>query len=216
MWGRLITAQRARLARLLSVLSRNMVKGWRTLVSIAQGIVWILGAILTVLGIMYSHRLSFELDADRSKLPDPFDVSATITNAGIIPLQNVNIEIGVCFINAGWRIGTFDPKTGLKIPESKCADPLEHFVRLGVQKWSGHRLGVDEKYQIRLIDGLLEALQATPENRPTFGRFTTADLTIIIEYRSFLLFNQTKYFRLHAERQSDDTVVWQHLTIDKR
>lgn len=208
--------QRACLSRFAPAAWRKIVWGWRTIVSTAQGIVWILGAFLTILGIMYSHRLSFDLDAERSKMPDPFDVSATITNTGIIPLQNVNIEIGLCRINSGGRIGIYDPKTGIIIPESQCADSLEYFAHLGVPKWSGHRLGVDEKYQIRIIDGLLEGHQATPDNRPEFRRFSTADLTIILRYRSFLPFTQTKYFRLHAERQPDDTVVWQHLTIDKR
>jgi len=119
---------------------------------------------------------------------DPFSVSFTITNDSFIPLNDVNVSLGVGQVTTFPRLP--DPNF---IPSFKS--------RLVRPEWKNHTLAMDEKFTV-LIEDIFTA-------RSDSLMVSGADLAIVVDYRPwFLPINKEKIFRFKGRPVTNDLFYW--------
>jgi hypothetical protein len=120
---------------------------------------------------------------------NPSPITFTIANINIVPLQDVQPTIGLCYI-------VIRDSTGSKPPE--CNGPS--LSRLAFTPWRIKWLDVDEKYQIAIE----EAIKIHDREQ-----IEVANITIAIVYRPWYMpFRLTKEFRFITKPRSDGKIYW--------
>jgi hypothetical protein len=155
---------------------------------------WLFSAALAFAGLVaFLPRVSVDPDSliDQSR---PENVSFTITNTGIVPLTDIQPQLGICQYRA-------DAPADLV---GGCEGSVTS--RLGYEPWRIHRLSFDERSTIRLWDAL------HPETGASLGG---ADISIAIVYRPwFLPFHMQKEFRFFTRLGPDHKLMWMRRPID--
>jgi hypothetical protein len=120
-----------------------------------------------------------------------FASSFDISNAGLIPLNDVGVSLalGEIYLNA---------------PDANTAP--QHFTKtspkLAYGPWQHHRLTMDERFTIRLKDFIN-------------ANATAADIAITISYKpSFLPITREKMFRFVTAKEETGNVSWRSLPVE--
>jgi hypothetical protein len=139
---------------------------------------------------------------------NPFSVSFVIRN-GFVPLESVNVGIGICWIHAELNIGTYDSHGMI----NDCGDK-PHATLFTPKEWKGHRLESDGIYTINLIDGFNEYFYSLMPSLIEY--FKSADISIVISFQPWIVpIRMTKEYRFTAAPDSKGKVIWSHQTIDR-
>ena len=150
------------------------------------------------------------VEADQSDLSDnPFSVSFIVTNNSFVPLENVNVAIGICRIRATIQFGIYDSRD----PNYYCEDK-PHDTLLMPKDWTGHKLESDGKYTIHLLDLLDKAFKNSMDILTQ--SFKGADISVVTSFQPWILpYRITKEYRFTAAPDSKGKVIWSHQTIDR-
>jgi hypothetical protein len=118
---------------------------------------------------------------------NPYPISFMIGDANLIPLNNVNAYLVICYVAA---VPT--------PPVPVCQPPFD--TRLFKAGWRGHSLGAHEPFTVTLDDFLRLAAPA---------KFGGADISIIVEYQPWLFpVRQEKEFRFATQPGIDGKLYW--------
>ena len=137
--------------------------------------------------------------------PAPFDpskpspITFTVSNINIVPLHNVKIGLGICYIRSADH-----PPLGSDIESDpkRCNDP----PIAGLIRWQVDWLDTDEKYELNLEDLL---------NIKPSDHIERADITIFIMYEPWRLPKQrTRQFRFLARPLSDGKIYWEPMPLN--
>jgi hypothetical protein len=118
---------------------------------------------------------------------NPYPISFMIGDANLIPLNNVNVYLVICYVVAA-------PAP----PVHVCQPPFE--TRLFKAGWREHSLGAHASFTIALDDFLRLAAPA---------KFGGADISIIVEYQPWLFpVREEKVFRFVTQPGIDGKLYW--------
>jgi hypothetical protein len=125
---------------------------------------------------------------------NPYPISFAISDANIIPLENVNVYLVICYAVAA------------PVPVAPpCQPPFK--TRKFKAGWRGHSLPADQPFTIVLDDFLRFAPPAI---------FGGADISIIVEYQPwFVPVRQEKEFRFATELGTDGKLYWASRPADE-
>jgi hypothetical protein len=124
---------------------------------------------------------------------NPYPISFMIADANLIPLNNVNAYLVICYVVAA-------PAP----PVHVCQPPFD--TRLFKADWRGHSLGAHAPFTITLDDFLRLAAPA---------KFGGADISIIVEYQPWLFpVRQEKEFRFATQPGIDGKLYWIARAVD--
>jgi hypothetical protein len=132
----------------------------------------------------------------------PSAVTFTVANINIVPLRDVQMGIGLCYV---------DPPPGTSPPikfrgygagdgavPNECNGPSSS--KLAPTLWSVRWLEPDEKYQIALEE-LLQVHQVK--------QIEKANITVVVTYSPWRMFwRSTKEFRFITKQRSDGKIYW--------
>jgi hypothetical protein len=125
---------------------------------------------------------------------NPYPISFTISDANVIPLDNVNVYLMTCYALAA--------PTPSAPP---CQPPYQ--TRQFKAGWRGHSLRADQPFTVELDDFLRLAPPA---------KFGGADISIIVEYQPwFVPIRQEKEFRFATELGTDGKLYWTSRPVDE-
>lgn len=154
------------------------------LIGIILGIATILGAAIAVLSLLPRPIVDPYGPVDPS---NPFSASFTITNISFIPLEDLNVSMGL----------------GQVVTEPAQINPnfVPNFMsRLARPEWANHRLSMDEKFTITIGDLFSFGGEA---------KLSGADIAIVISYRPWIIpLRREKIFRFVTKRQTDGQLYW--------
>lgn len=122
----------------------------------------------------------------------------TISNVNIVPLRNVQVAIGVCYVRMEWSENA-----------EECNG--SSLTKLLFKPWGIHWLDVDEKYQIAIEDAI-----RLPGNDPR--QIEKADITIAVIYTPWRMpgfWRDTKEFRFITKRRSDGDIYWTPIPLNR-
>jgi hypothetical protein len=125
--------------------------------------------------------------SDPVNLENPFSASVTITNAGYIPLDTVEVTVG---------IGEICP-IGNPCPERDFPDSVRQYAtRIRRKQWAPHDMAIDDRFTIALNDVYDSIAQY-------------ADIAVIVQYEiPYLHWKREKTFPLATHRQSNGKLYW--------
>lgn len=156
----------------------------KSLFAVILAIATILGTAITVLSLLPRVIVDSSVPVDPS---NTFSASFTITSASLVPLEDINVYIGI----------------GQVVIEPAQINPnfIPDFTsRLFRPEWMHHRLSVDDRFTITIGDifGL------------GFGtRLSGADIAIVVSYKPWILpLRREKVFRFVTKRQTDGRLYW--------
>jgi len=125
---------------------------------------------------------------------NPYPIAFTIADRNVIPLNDVNVYLMVCYAVA------------VPAPSAPICQP-PYKTRKFKAEWRGHALAADQPFMIVLDDFLRLAPAA---------KFGGADLTIIVEYQPWLVpFRQEKEFRFATELGTASKLYWASRPVDE-
>jgi hypothetical protein len=144
--------------------------------------------------IVFFPRLTVDPSGPYDPL-NPSPITFTIANTNIVPLRDVHLGIGVCYI------GEDDPN---RPPPPHCNGPITISI-IWHPQWFLRWLDSDEKDQIAIEDVL--------KRREPAKQFEDADITIIIQYTPWQFpsvwpFRRERQFRFITTRRSDGKIHW--------
>lgn len=162
---------------------------------IADNLVATFLALVTLAGlVVFWPRLTVE-PGGQTDPSNPHPIVFTITNTGIIPLENVQPALGLCELSFG------EPRN----PIDRCVSPLG--TKLVFVPWAVKKLSMDEKHQIRLDDFLGGAPGA---------KFGAADISIAVSYNPwFFPIRREKEFRFVTRVENDGKLSWIPRPLEK-
>jgi hypothetical protein len=124
---------------------------------------------------------------------NPYPISFMIADANLIPLNNVNVYLVICYLVAA----PAPPVQGCQVPFK---------TRLFKAGWRDHSLGAHEKFSVTLDDFMRLAAPA---------KFGGADISIIVEYQPWPFpVRQEKEFRFVTELGIDGRLYWIAHAVD--
>jgi hypothetical protein len=124
---------------------------------------------------------------------NPYPISFTIADANLIPLNNVNAYLVICYVVAA-------PAPSAHV----CQPPFE--TRLFKAGWRGRSLGAHEPFTVTLDDFMRLAAPA---------KFGGADISIIVEYQPWPFpVRQEKEFRFATRPGIDGKLYWIARAVD--
>jgi hypothetical protein len=125
---------------------------------------------------------------------NPYPISFKIADANLIPLDNVNAYLVICWVAAA------------PAPlAQRCQSPDK--VRLFKAAWRDHALTRDQSFTITLDDFMRFAAPA---------KFGGADISIIVEYQPWRIpIRQEKEFRFTTLPQIDGKLYWIARSLDE-
>jgi hypothetical protein len=160
---------------------------------------WSLG-IMTVIGTVVGLVVFLpRVTVDIGELTDPsnaYTITFVITNAGIIPLKNVQPILGIGMLISG------PPQI---VPDG-WDGPFQS--RIKFTPWLTKWMAADEKYEIRLDDAI------------HFGpnvKFGGAHISIGVEYQPwFLPLTRTKEFRFFTRLEPNGRLTWVRAPLKRK
>jgi hypothetical protein len=118
---------------------------------------------------------------------NPYPIGFTIASANLIPLNDVNVYLVICYAVA------------VPAPSAPTCQP-PYKTRKFKAGWRGHALAADRPFTVVLDDFLRLAPPA---------KFGGADISIIVEYQPWLVpLRQEKEFRFATELGTDSRLYW--------
>jgi hypothetical protein len=158
--------------------------------------------VLTIISAAFLFLPRVTVDPSAAYDPStPSPITFTVTNTNVIPLRDVHIGIGVCYLG---------PKEINPRPEH-CNGPIVNSIFYRPQ-WFLHWLDVDEKSQFAIEDML--GRSSNPKEQ-----FEDADITVVIEYTPWhlpsWLFRQTRQFRFITTPRSDGKIYWTPVPLNR-
>jgi len=124
---------------------------------------------------------------------NPYPISFTIADANLIPLNDVNVYLVICYVVAA-------PAP----PAQACRPPFE--TRLFKAGWRGHSVRAHEPFTVTLDDFMR---LATP------AKFGGADISIVVEYQPWPFpVRQEKEFRFATQLGIDGKLHWTARAVD--
>ena len=134
------------------------------------------------------------VEAERPLDPsNPYPISFTIADANLIPLNDVNVYLVICYVVAG-------PAP----PAQVCQPPFE--TRLFKAGWRNHALSAHEPFTVTLDDFMRLAAPA---------KFGGADITIVVDYQPWPFpVRQEKEFRFATQPGIDGKLYWTARRVD--
>jgi hypothetical protein len=144
----------------------------------------------TILGaaagaMTFLPHVSFE-DHGARDTSNTWSESFIASNIGQIPLTDVRITLGFCYLEVG----------GIRKITSDCDNP----GGLLPSKWVKIRLSVDEKFEIILWDAF---------DKLRSGPITKADITFIVRFNPFLIpWSREARFRFITELGGNNSLIW--------
>jgi hypothetical protein len=133
----------------------------------------------------------------------PSPITFTITNINIVPLRNVKIGIGLCYLYPTDEPGASSmrsPEAGREKEPIECNGPTKTIP--SIDAWSVKWLDTDEKWQIALE-------QAVSLHSPQ--QIEKANITIAVTYSPWLMpwpWRYTREFRFITKKLSDGKIYW--------
>jgi hypothetical protein len=125
---------------------------------------------------------------------NPYPISFTISDANVIPLDDVNVYLVICYAVA------------VPAPSAPTCQP-PYKTRKFKAGWRGRSLRADQPFTIVLDDFLRLAPPA---------KFGGADISIIVEYQPWLIpLRQEKEFRFATELGTDSRLYWASRPADE-
>jgi hypothetical protein len=125
---------------------------------------------------------------------NPYPISFTISETNIIPLDNVNAYLMICYALAA------------PAPSAPPCQPPDK-TRKFKAGWRGHSLRADQPFTIELDDFLRLAPPA---------KLGGADISIIVEYQPwFVPLRQEKEFRFATELGTNGKLYWTSRPVDE-
>jgi hypothetical protein len=125
---------------------------------------------------------------------NPYPIAFTITDANLIPLEDVNVYLVICY-----ALATPAPRA------PTCQPPFK--TRKFKAGWRGHALAAGQPFTIELDDFLRFAPPA---------KFGSADISIIVEYQPwFVPLRQEKEFRFVTELGTNSKLYWTSRPVDE-
>ena len=155
-------------------------------------LVTFLSIVGTLVGILIVFWPRVTVESEKSSIDplNPYAIPFVITNTGFLPLTNVQPAVGVCESGEPQAL------------EDLCKGSLQK--RLAFKGWFIKKMRMDDKYTMRLDDGL------------KFEKFGGANISIVITYQPwFLWFSMEKEFRFFTRLEEDGTISWINRPIDK-
>jgi hypothetical protein len=123
----------------------------------------------------------------------PYPISFKIADSNLIPLNNVNAYLVICYVAAA-------PAP----PAQQCQPPYK--TRLFKAGWRDHSVTTEQPFTITLDDFMRFAAPA---------KFGGADISIIVEYQPWLVpVRQEKEFRFTTLPQIDGKLHWIARSLD--
>ena len=123
---------------------------------------------------------------------NPSPITFVITNTNIVPLRDVQVAIGVCYLGFGDQ----SPR------QPECNGPaLSHLI---FTPWRTEWLDTDEKFLIALEEAMKDS--SNPRRQ-----FDTANITIGVYYYPWRVpwfWKPLKEFRFITKRMSDGKIYW--------
>ncbi len=154
------------------------------LIGLILGTATILGAAIAVLTLIPRPIVDPSGPVDPS---NPFSSSFTITNMSFIPLEGLNVYVGL------GRVVTEPAQMDQNIePDFKA--------QLARSEWTNHRLSMDERFTITIGD-LFSIGDGV--------RLSGADIAIVVSYHPWIIpLRREKVFRFVTKRQTDGRLYW--------
>ncbi|SEE79086.1 hypothetical protein SAMN05519104_7498 [Rhizobiales bacterium GAS188] len=148
--------------------------------------------------VTFWPRMTVELTGP-SDNSNPLSVSFVIANTGYIPLENLNIGIGLCHLDFGKLILKSERiKDGAECRGYNSSE----FVK---PTWKNHRLGMDEKMTIRVQDLFNDPART----------FSGGDITITIKYQPWIIpIASERQVRFVAAKDAEGKFQWAAQPID--
>lgn len=148
----------------------------------------------------FAPRLQVDLPEAAVEPSSPFPSSITVTNNGLIPLDDVSLFVRLCRVTslAGGQI----------IGRKSCDGPSGGAGGITTPDWQKHRLAVDEKWIVPM--GSNVSFRINPVN---------ADISIVVKYWPWLLPRlwsdlREKEARLVIHKQPDGRLFWVLRPVD--
>jgi hypothetical protein len=161
--------------------------------------VWVSGLatfIGTVTALLTFFPRPTVTSADPVDPNNPFSVSFTVANNGLVPLTHVDAVLAFKHISyAGVVFRGYEP--------GKADD---QFVRFSVDRWNDHFLAMDDRFTVSTAETFLD--RAPPDG---LGRLEDATIAIIVAYQAWPLphwLRREKEFRFRTFRQTNGQIYW--------
>lgn len=191
-WRLLVASLRASLGWLRAKIP-TILKGASVLIGIAAG------------ALFFLPRVTVDPSGPYDPLK-PSPITFTISNVNIVPLRNVAIGIGVCYIISpgdNW-IELRGEEVGRGRPPIECNGPVGAIFTIPI--WHVRWLNSDEKFQIALED-FMKAQPASPK------QIEKANMTISIKYEPWRIplperWKPQRQFRFVTKKLSNGTIFW--------
>ncbi len=155
-----------------------------SLMNIILAVVTLLGTALAALILLPRIIVDASVPVDPK---NPLSASFTIINSSIIPLENINVALGIGQIVTGSK--QIDPNF---IPSFES--------RIARTDWKHRRLSMDERYTITIGD----IFHLGPE-----VNLSGADVAIVVSYNPWILpIRKEKVLRFVTKQQTDGRLYW--------
>jgi hypothetical protein len=156
----------------------------------------LLGAVTAALSLLPRMTVEPSAPVDKYNL---FSSSFTVTNTNFVPLEHVDVLLGIGEL----EFGSHPSIVGSKTPETNPA--FDNAV--ANPKWIHHTLSMDEKLTITLSDMF----------GADFGQnLTGGDIAVIIRYHPWILpFEREKILRFRVHRELDGGFTWYSSPVDR-
>lgn len=152
--------------------------------------VTILGVIASVIALLALLPRPLVTPSDPVDPNNVFSAAFTIANTNFVPLDDVNVLLGVGEIVPSGASPALRPTPGF-IPDFTS--------RLAFGAWQHHVLEMDDRYTVSLADSF------------DFGKTGPrwADIAIIVSYKPWILpFHREKAFRFITRKQTNGQLYW--------
>jgi hypothetical protein len=183
----------------------------------------VLGAYVTAIALVPTLSAAASGPFDES---NAYSETFTVTNIGVLPLEDVNIGIGPCALDT--------EKSDFYVSPNNCSRDIPYML-IGDPAWEAPELARNEPFSVTLTDQMNEPTDKYRAVHPkviaswkTLSKLKGANVVVVVSYRPWPLpanihipyiltsTRMTRGFRFVAAEQPNDKVMWKPVPLSWR